>query len=157
MDSILQTRALENWFSEVKKMGGVRSCGWRCMLGSYDRCAYPALKWPIFFIHGFRFWSLSGGVTNDRTQIEFARDRCDVKLALQFLLNWEVSSSSSSATSRIPLDIVLPHDCSVCLDSSPKIEFRPKYPKDGASRRWASVNSIMGLQIPEEADNWIDD
>lgn len=60
---------------------------------------------------------------------------------------------SSSATSRVAFDIILLHDSSICIDSPPEVESRARNPRDVGSQKRASV---IGLDIPDEANNSID-
>lgn len=68
-----------------------------------------------------------------------------------------MSSSSSSATSRLPLDDTLHRGSLNCLDSPPDAESKTKIPRDGVGKRHARVNSIMGLVTPDKTNNSIDD
>lgn len=71
--------------------------------------------------------------------------------------NMDGTLSSPSATSRVPPKVILLCESAVGLDSPLEVESRPKLSKVGIHRRRASVNSIMGSPIPEEAKNSIND
>lgn len=71
--------------------------------------------------------------------------------------NQEAVASPSIIMSQDPSLATLLFDSSVSFDSPPKVVPRPAPSRGMHGRRCASVNSIMGTPIPEEADTLIDD